>query len=209
MKWKSIFTVAAFSVLTAIRAQELQPISPEEMVKATGVLMEANAGIGDLPLKFELAPDQAVGLKLGDVGAVFIPDRRLKTEKADRAERKKKRGRETVVGQLWMAKLSPKEKDAVLPNDRLRLVKVRAKDKELELAVFALGIEKAGKNTFQLTIYGKGSSPLLRVPLTAAKEKGAAPALLAARKTSDDGGVLELKLIGRYKAEIPVGKRIE
>jgi hypothetical protein len=66
-----------------------------------------------------------------------------------------------------------------------------------------------GKNTFQLAIYGKGSSPLLRVPLTAAKEKGAAPALLAARKTSDDGGVLELKLIGRYKAEIPVGKRIE
>jgi hypothetical protein len=44
---------------------------------------------------------------------------------------------------------------------------------------------------------------VLRVPLTAEKAKGGATTLTA-RKLADDRGVLELRLQGRYRAEIPV-----
>ena len=145
MKAKLLFTVATFAAVIALPAQEPQAIPPEELAKATQLLMDANTRLGDLPFKLELAPDQATGLKVGDVGAIIIPDRRLKTEKGDKAGRKKNKGEALPVGQLWTSKLSPKEKDSVLPNDKLRLVKISANDKELELAVFALRIERAGK----------------------------------------------------------------
>jgi hypothetical protein len=162
-----------------------------------------------VPLKLELVPDQAIGLKSGDVGAVLIPDRRLKIEKSDKAEKKKNKGAPLVVGQLWTSKLSPRDKGSVVPNERLRLVKVTTKDKELELAVFVLAIEKAGKKAFQLALYGKDSSPVLRVPMTAARSKAGTPVSFTARKTDDEGGVLELKLLGRFTAEIPVGKQAD
>ena len=49
-----------------------------------------------------------------------------------------------------------------------RHVTIDDKNKTLELTVFSLGIEKSGKKGFQLALYGKDSSPVLRVPLTAA-----------------------------------------
>lgn len=212
MKTRLLFLVAAFACLSALHAQEPAQLTPEELSKATALLMDANTRLGDLPLKLELAPEQAAGFKAGDAGALLIPDKRLKVEKAakgDKAARKKSKGEAMPVGQLWTRQLAPKDKDAALANDKLRLVKVTAKDKELELAVFTLGIEKAGKREFQLALYGKGSSPVLRVPLTAEKSKGAAPVVMAARKTGEEAGVIELKLLGRYKAEIPVGKLAE
>jgi len=212
MKTHLLLLVTALATLTTLRAQEPQAILPDELAKATALLMDANTRLGELPLKLELAPDRAIGFKAGEAGALLIPDQRLKIEKpakGDKAARKKARGQSVPVGQLWTSKLSPKDKDAVLPNDKLRLVKVMAKDKELELAVFSLGIERFGKKEFHLALYGRDSSPVLRVPLTLEKQKGAAPVVMAARKAGEDTGVLEVKLLGRFRAEIPVGKQAE
>ncbi|MBI5802228.1 MAG: hypothetical protein HZA92_16075 [Verrucomicrobia bacterium] len=213
MKTRLLLAFATFAALTAaLYAQEPAQLSPEELSKATALLMDANTRLGDLPLKLELAPDQSIGLKAGEAGALLIPDKRLKIEKAqkgDKSAKKKAKGEAVPVGQLWTSKLAPKDNDAVLPNDKLRLTKITAGDKEMELAVFALGIERAGKKEFHLALYGKGSSPVLRVPLTASKSKGAAPVLMSARKTGEESGVLELLLLGRFKAEIPVGKMAE
>lgn len=211
MKTSLALALTLVATAATLRAQDPQPLPPEELAKATQILMDATARLGDLPLKLQLAPDQATGLKAGDVGALLIPDKRLKADKGDKADRKanKTKGEAVPVGQLWTSKLSPKDKDAVVPNDKLRLVKVEAKDKQMELAMFTLGIEKAGKREFQLAVYGKGSSPVLRVPLTAEKNKGAAPVVMAARKTGEEAGVIELRLMGKYKAEIPVGKQAE
>jgi hypothetical protein len=209
MKTKLCFALVAFAAVAVLHGQELQPIPSGDLAKITQVLMDANAGLGDLPLKLDLAADQAMGFKTGDVGALLIPDRRLKTEKGDKADRKKDKHSAVPVGQLWTSKLSPKEKGAVLPNEQLRLVKVKSKDKQAELAVFALGIEKSGKKEFQLVLYGKGPAPVLRVPMVPLKAKGSAPVVLATRKSGEDGGVLELKLLGRFKAEIPVGKQAD
>ena len=212
MKIKLLIALATCSTLTLLHAQEPTALPSEELSKAVALLMDANKRLGDLPLKLELAPDQATGLKAGDAGALLIPDKRLKSErpaKGDKADKKAAKGEATVVGQLWTSKIAPKDKDTVLANDKLRLTKINAGEKEMELAVFALGIERAGKKEFQLAIYGKGNSPVLRVPLTAEKSKGAAPVVMSARKTGDESGVLELRIMGRFKAEIPMGKMAE
>lgn len=211
MKTRSLLLLALCAALLA-QAQEPTPLTAEELTKATALLMDANTRLGELPLKFELAPDQATAFKAGDAGALLIPDKRLKNErpaKGDKAAKKKAKGEATPVGQLWTSKLSPKDKDAVLPNDKLRLTKVTAGEKELELAVFALGIEHAAKREFTLVLYGKGNQPVLRVPLTVEKNPGAAPVVLSARKTGEESGVLELKLLGHFKAELPVGKQAD
>lgn len=208
MKTKLFLALSLFTAL-AIRAQDIQPIPAEELAKATALLMDANTRLGDQPLKLELAPDQAAGFKAGEVGALLIPDKRLKAEKPDKAEKKKSKGEVQPVGQLWTRSLAPKDKDAVVPNDKLRLTKITAGEKELELAVYSLGIEHSAKKEFVLAIYGKGSSPVLRVPLTVEKDKGAAPVVMTGRKTGEESGVLELKLLGHFKAEIPVGKQAD
>ena len=212
MKIKLLLALATCSTLTLLRAQEPTALPSEELSKAVALLMDANKRLGDLPLKLELAPDQATGFKAGDAGALLIPDKRLKSErpaKGDKADKKAAKGEAMLVGQLWTTKIAPKDKDAVLPNDKLRLTKITTGEKVMELAVFALGIERAGKKEFQLAIYGKGSSPVLHVPLTAEKSKGAAPVVMSARKTGDESGVLELRIMGRFKAEIPMGKMAE
>ena len=212
MKIKLLLALATCSTLTLLRAQEPTALPSEELSKAVALLMDANKRLGDLPLKLELAPDQATGFKIGEAGALLIPDKRLKSEqpaKGDKADKKAAKGEAMLVGQLWTTKIAPKDKDAVLPNDKLRLTKITTGEKVMELAVFALGIERAGKKEFQLAIYGKGSSPVLRVPLTAEKSKGAAPIVMSARKTGDESGVLELRIMGRFKAEIPMGKMAE
>lgn len=193
----------------AVRAQDPAPLTGDELAKATALLMDANSRLGDQPLKLELAPDRATGLKAGEVGALVIPDKRFKFDKEDKANKKQNKGAAQPVGQLWTTKISPKDKDAVLPNSSLQLVKVQAGEKQMELAVFTLGIERAGKKEFQLVLYGKGKSPVLRIPLTAEKDKGASPVTMTARKTGEESGVLELKLLGRLKGEIPVGKQAE
>ena len=208
MKLKLLLVAALFTA-TALHAQDPQPLPAEELAKATALLMDASSRLGALPLKFDLAPEQAAGLKAGEAGLLLIPDKRLKAEMGDQPEPKKASSEILPVGQLWTKNLAPKVKDAPLPNDKLRLTKITAGDKELEHAVFALGLEKTGKGEFQLVLYGKGEQPVLRVPLTLEKNPGAAPVVLSARKTGDESGVLELKLLGRFKAEIPMGKQAD
>ena len=209
MNAKLRFFVACFVAVIALHAEELQAIPADEMAKATPLLMEANTRLGELPLKLELDAGKAMGLKTAEVGLILIPDKRLKDEKADKADRKKNKGAAIPVGQLWTLKLSPMENGSVVPNDRLRLVKVATKEKQRELAVYSLGIERSGKKAFQLALYAKEGSPVLRVPMTAAKSKGGAPVTLTARQTGEHTGVVELTLLGRYKAEIPFGKQAE
>src|SRR5688572_13069472 len=105
MNAKLRFLVACFVAVIALHAEELQTIPADEMAKATPLLMDANARLGDLPLKLELDAAKATGLKTTEVGLIFIPDKRLRAEKGEKADRKKEKGAAIPVGQLWTLKL--------------------------------------------------------------------------------------------------------
>ena len=85
----------------------------------------------------------------------------------------------------------------------VRRVKVTEEGRGRDLVTFTLGIEKVRRSGPQLALHGRDGAVVLRVPLTAEKAKGGATTLTA-RKLADDRGVLELRLQGRYRAEIPV-----
>jgi len=208
MKTKLLLALLG-STASLVCAEELQRLTGDELTKATQLLVEAGARLESQPLKLELALDQAMGFKGGEVGALLIPDKRFKFEREDKEARKKLKNEPMPVGQLWTSKLTPKDKDVALSNDKLRLVKVSANDKELELAVFTLALERSTKREFQLVVYGQGSQPAFRLPLTMDKAKGAASVTMSPRKTGEASGVLELALLGRFKAEIPVVKQPE
>lgn len=208
MKIKLLLALVS-STASLVCAEELQRLAGDDLTKATKLLAEAGSRLESQPLKLELALDQAVGFKGGEAGAILIPDKRFKFAREDKEARKKFRKEPMPVGQLWTAKLTPKDKDTALSNDKLRLVKVTTKDKEMELAVFTLALERSGKREFQLAIYAQDSQPAIRLPLTTDKSKGAASVTMSPRKTGEASGVLELALLGRFKAEIPVVKRSE
>lgn len=209
MKSRLLLAAALFATRISLAAQEPEAIPPAELAKATAVIMEAHARLGELPLKPDLDPSQAVGFKIDKVGAIFVPDRRLKADKKTDRSSKSGKGAAIPAGELWTLKLAPLDKGVPLPNDKLRLVAVGENDRQMEVAVFVLAVERAGKKGFQLAIYGKESSPVMRVPLAAAKSRRFSSATMVARKTGDESGVLELSLLGRYKAEIPIGKQAE
>ena len=51
--------------------------------------------------------------------------------------------------------------------------------------------------------------PLGRAPSRFGRSKGGAGVTMTARKTGEEAGVIELSLLGHFKAEIPVGKQAD
>jgi len=191
---------------SGLRAQ--QPLSAEELSRGGRLLAAETARLERLPFRLELAPERASGLKAGEAGALFLPDQRIlqtpgrrQAKEGDGKARKAERGAAQPVGQLWLARLVPLQGE--LSADALRRVKVTEDGRARDLVTFTLGIEKVRKSGTQLALHGRDGAVVLRVPLTAEKAKGGATTLTA-RKLADDRGLLELRLQGRYRAEIPV-----
>lgn len=193
---------------SGLRAQ--QPLSPEELSRGGRLLAAETARLERLPFRLELAPERASGLKAGEAGALFLPDQRIlqtpgrrQAKDGEAKSRKAERGAAQPVGQLWLARLVPLQGELALSADALRRVKVTEDGRERDLVTFTLGIERVRKSGLQLALHGRDGAVVLRVPLTAEKAKGGATTLTA-RKLADDRGLLELRLQGRYRAEIPV-----
>ena len=203
-----LLPLSALLIGPALRAQE--PLAADELARGGRLLAAETARLERLPFRLELAPERASGLKAGEAGALFLPDQRILQTSGRRhakdgqtKERKAGRGAAQPVGQLWLARLVPLQGELALSADALRRVKVTEEGRERDLVTFTLGIEKVRKSGPQLALHGRDGAVVLRVPLTAEKAKGGATTLTA-RKLADDRGVLELRLQGRYRAEIPV-----
>lgn len=203
-----LLVLSALLLGAALRAQE--PLSADELARGARLLAAETARLERLPFRLELAAERASGLKAGDAGALFLPDQRIlqtpgrrQAKDGEAKSRKAERGAAQPVGQLWLARLVPLQGELALPADALRRVKVTEDGRERDLVTFTLGIEKVRKSGTQLALHGRDGAVVLRVPLTAEKAKGGATTLTA-RKLADDRGVLELRLQGRYRAEIPV-----
>jgi len=80
-------------------------------------------------------------------------------------------------------------------------------DKTRDVQLYLLGVVKSEQGGFELVIFGKGSEPVLRVPLTkVSAEAPENPIAASGRRTGDDSATLTLKLTGQFAAEIGVVK---
>jgi hypothetical protein len=80
-------------------------------------------------------------------------------------------------------------------------------DQHKDVLFFLIGVVKKEQGATELVVFGKGSEPVLHVPLT----KGSAgaqdfPIALSGRQTGDDSATLTLNLPGQFTADLGVVK---
>lgn len=204
------------TVVVSWAAGPAEPLVGAELGREARLLAAETRRLERQPFALEPAADHAVGFRAGDACALLVPDQRLFETRAGRrtkdgagpkAARRSARGEARAVGQLWLERLVPRAGAEPLSPDALRRVSVADEGRERSLVSFTLGLEKVRKSGRQLALHGRDGAPVLRVPLTEDKaRKGAAAVALAARGLTPEGGVIELRLRGRHRAEIPVAR---
>lgn len=197
---RSLALLTAFTAL--VSAQE--PIEAEEARRIAHKLHDTIGQPSDAPFATDVDPEKPNGFKVKDLGLMGLPDRKLTTDALAGP------GTEIVpVGQLWTLGASIATSGRPIRNDQLRLVKVGDEGKEREVQLYYLGASKNEAGELQLVIFGKDKAmPVLRVPLhKAAGSPSSAPLELEGRKQDDDTGLLTIRLLGEYTAEVTVMKQ--
>lgn len=190
--------VTAVTLLMLVNAAPAQEkIADEEAKRAATHLAEQAKTVEGLPLKTDVDVEKSTGIRAGEHGVLFIPNKGLSEETVGKA------GKDvTPVGQLWMLRLSPAVNGAPAPNDKLRLVTVKVKDDDKVLVLCLVGVKQGADNKPTLIVYGKDQEPLVSLPLTAAEGSQNLPVELDGKKVDDNSGDLTFRLSGKYRATL-------
>ena len=110
------------------------------------------------------------------------------------------------LGQLWLSKLTPAVQSKGTPGDQLNLVDVTFKDKDGQLVLLLLGVQKSDKGVLELVVYGKEKRPLVKLPLNKSSASQELPLELNMRPGGEALGTVEIKVLGAYEAALPVAE---
>jgi hypothetical protein len=202
---KTIFRSLAILALTSLtcRADGPEPFQPEEAQRIAHKLNDAIGNPSDAPFTTEVDPDKPQGFKAGGAGVMVLPDRKLTADALEHAGKTI-----TPIGQLWTLDISVAPSGRPIANSQVRLVRVGDGDKSREVQLYYLGAAKNDAGALQLVIFAKDKSqPVHRIDLT--KTTGtsqSAPIELDGRKQDEKTGILTLRLLGEYSAEVLMTK---
>lgn len=180
-----------------VAAQE--PLPQERAQQAAKLLAAEAAKLTDVPVKTDGDTEKPFGLKKGERTTLVIPDKGLSEDRLGKVDKDV-----LSVGQLWLRGLTPVVAGTATPADKLQLVKVKANDGEHELSLLLLGARKGAEGKLELLVYAKAKEPLLVLPLEAASGSQNQPIELEGKKAEGDTGVLEVRILGKYQAGLPV-----
>ena len=196
---QTLVLLAALLATSLASAQER--LSSDQVQHAVQVVTTALGEIKDAQVKLELDSAKSTGIKgANGVGILAIPDKHLTSESLAKA------GNELApIGQLWLRNVAMFAGGKVVRGDTLRQVTVREKDTETHLQVYLVGARRTGKG-LELVVFAKDKEPLLTVPLVSAEASQDLPIELAGEGERDreESAALILKLVGKYKATIPI-----
>ena len=192
-----ILTLASLLAgLGLLQAQER--LSREESLKYAFLVTADLTQLVGTPLTTDPDVKRPVVVRDGEYGAMLLPESKLTAEQVAKA------GKEpTAVGQLWLHKLAPLGDGQVVPEAKLRMVTVSGEGGSATVPQCALGISKTESGGLELLVFGKGKEPVLKAPLKEAVHKIEGSADLLAEKR-DDGGLLTIRLCGKYEASFMV-----
>ncbi len=202
MKKSSRFVSLIVGVLgfasAGLQAQEAIP--RDELLKASYLLWNAAGKLDDLALKVDVDIKNPFGLAKGDIGMVVIPETKLADVLAKAGETA------LPLGQLWLKGLVLEVDGKAVPDSKLKLVEVSAKNEVADVVLCTLGVRKTEKNGLELVIYGKGKEPLKTVAMKAVKGgKQEFPIEFSVTPGSDNADIL-IKVLGQHEATITVRK---
>ena len=203
MKITSLPIAILALVAAAVSAAAQESIQLEEAQRVAHKLNDTIGNPSDAPFTTDVDPDKPHGFKVGDAGLMALPDRKLTTGGLDHATKEP-----LPVGQLWSLKASLAKDGHAIAHDRLRLVKIGDGEKSQEVQLYYLGATKNDAGEMQLLIFAKDKAqPFLRVPLKKiASTSSSSPLEIEGRKQSEDTGLLTIRVLGEYAAEVPVMK---
>jgi hypothetical protein len=195
----ALASIILFST-SGLRAQEAMAL--DEAQKIAQKLASVSADAGDQPFTIDADREKPVALKGGDAGMIILPDKKLSTDVFTHAGKTV-----TPVAQLWTYKLNLANHGAPVEKAKLRTLTYAEGDKSRDLQLFLIGISKDDQGGLEFVIYGKGSDPVLRTPVTkvhAAKQD--LPVALSGRQTGANAATITIDLFGEYTTEMGVVK---
>jgi hypothetical protein len=179
------------------------PATAQEQLSRAEALKYAFAVAADLGemLKTPVPTDpdikRPVALREGDYGAMVLPEAKLAAAALQHP------GKEGIpVGQLWLLKLVPMKDGQPVPADSLRFVDVTNEEGTAKVPCCALAVRSTGEG-LELLVLGKDKTPLLTTPLKAITKTQDNPIEMAADR-KEDGGLITLRLLGKYEASFMV-----
>lgn len=150
------------------------------------------------PLQFEADLEHPVALSNEDYGGLLIPRAHLSDLSENEYGEKA-----TAIGELWLYNLAPEQGGWPADANKLHIVSLNTEDGVVKFPRCVLGVSKTANQDPVLMVYGKGSKPLLTVPIM---ESGFAKAKVLDMTATEDG---EITLsMGKYEATFRVAELI-
>jgi hypothetical protein len=194
--------LATLNLIYTTAAQET--ISLEDAQKGARILSQQGGPFTDAPIKMDLDVERPHGLRAESVRMLVIPAIGLSAKTIADA------GKDvTPLGQLYLLNIIVAKEGKATPNDKLRLITVNDKNKETIVPVFLLGAKRDKEGKLSLMVYAKDKEPLVQVPLETIDSSQESPIQLEGRKAGEGTGILTLRVLGKYKAELTLMKPAE
>jgi hypothetical protein len=185
-------------LLNAAPAVAQEQLPREEALKYAFAVA---ANLGEM-LKTPVPTDpdikRPVALREGDYGGMVLPEAKLA------AVALQKPGTEGIpVGQLWLLKLVPMKDGQPVPAGSLRFVDVTSEEGSAQVLCCVLMVRSTGGEGRELVVLGKDKTPLLTAPLKSITKTQHNPIEMTAER-KEDGGLITLRLLGKYEASFMV-----
>ena len=193
----SIFALTLSACLSLAHAQE--SIEPEKLQKIASRLVERASDQENLPLTMEVDRSKAVGMIIKEFGTVVLPANTLSAETLSKV------GSEILpVGHLWLNALVPAVEGKPLAEEKRRYVMVITDQEEHALQLLLLGLRKSSASGLELVIFAKDKDPVLTLPLKEETRDQSTPLELNMRQGTDSLGLVDLHILGKLVATLPV-----
>jgi len=193
---KTLICLTLVAGLQVIPAQEA--LSRAEALKYAVAVATDLGGMLQTPVPTDPDLKRAVAARDGDYGALVLPEAKLTAAALE------KPGNEGIpVGQFWLLKLAPMTGGQPVAADRLRFVQVTTEEGSAKVPCCVLAVRATGDHGLELLVLGKDKTPLLTAPVKTITQTQDNPIEMTAER-KDDGGLITLRLLGKYQASFMV-----
>ena len=192
--------IATASVTFFVTAMAQEPVPRQECLKYAFFAAANLKEMLKTPIPTDPDVKRPVAIRDGEFAGMVLPESKLSAEALPRT------GSEVApVGQLWLHKLTLMSGESAVPVSKLRTVHVSNGDEEADVPCLALGVRKGVDEKLELLIYGKEKEPIVKVPMKAIAGSAAQenPIEISAER-KDEGGLVTLRLVGKYQASFMV-----
>jgi hypothetical protein len=200
-----VLTIPSALLVVSALAQEAVPL--DEAQRGARIVTDALGTVSDAPFKLEVDVSKPQAIKAGRVGLMVIPGKDFTSASLEKI------GSDIIpLGQLWTLNVSLGKEGQATPKEDLRFLTVSEGDRTENVQLYYLGVSKNSEGKLDLTVFAKGSEPLLKLPLTkglSSEPSQLFPIEITGKKEDDNTGILSLDIIGGYHVDLTVKRPAE